>query len=66
MQIAVNGEKKSICETASLEIALDELQVETRYFAVAINRVFVPKSLYATTMLKDGDELEILSPMQGG
>lgn len=35
-------------------------------FAIAINEHFVAKSQYPTTPLKDGDRIEILSPMQGG
>lgn len=35
-------------------------------FAVALNGEFVPKSAYATTQLKDGDKLDIVSPIGGG
>lgn len=35
-------------------------------YAVAINMQFVPKANYASTMLQDGDVIELLAPMQGG
>jgi len=35
-------------------------------YAVAINRNFVPKIQYADVALNTGDDIEILSPMQGG
>ena len=35
-------------------------------YAVAVNQNFVPKSHYHNTQLCVGDELEILTPMQGG
>jgi sulfur carrier protein len=35
-------------------------------FAIAVNKQFVPRAEYATTFLKEGDCVEIISPMQGG
>ncbi len=35
-------------------------------FAVAINRNFVPKPHYTTTILQEGDIIETIAPMQGG
>jgi sulfur carrier protein len=36
------------------------------FFAVAINHEFIPRSLYHTVILKDGDEVDVVVPMQGG
>jgi sulfur carrier protein len=33
---------------------------------VAVNAEFVPKSLYATRQLAEGDRLEIIAPVTGG
>jgi thiamine biosynthesis protein ThiS len=35
-------------------------------FVLALNSDFVPRSLYSSTRIHHGDELEILSPMVGG
>jgi len=35
-------------------------------FAVAVNDTFIPRSEYDNTILKDGDRVELLVPMQGG
>lgn len=35
-------------------------------FVLALNSDFVPRSLYSSTHIQHGDELEILSPMVGG
>lgn len=35
-------------------------------FAVALNGEFVPRTQYADTILKDGDALDIVSPVGGG
>lgn len=38
----------------------------TGNFAVAINRKFIPRSTYAQTEINDGDQIDIVTPMQGG
>ena len=35
-------------------------------FALAVNNEFVPRSQYGQTILKDGDEMDLVTPMQGG
>ena len=35
-------------------------------FAAAINTQFVPKTNYTQTLLKPGDEIEIIRPVTGG
>lgn len=35
-------------------------------FAVAVNTQFVPRSTYGSTLLKDGDRIEVISPVTGG
>ena len=34
--------------------------------AVAINGAFVPRNLFVSTPIQEGDRLEVLTPMQGG
>ena len=35
-------------------------------FAAALNMQFVPKTTYSQTLLKSGDEIEIIRPVTGG
>jgi sulfur carrier protein len=35
-------------------------------FATALNGGFVPSAARPTTLLRDGDRVEVLAPMQGG
>ncbi len=35
-------------------------------FAAAVNLQFVPRARYADTVLQDGDQLELISPVTGG
>ena len=36
------------------------------YFAVAVNKQFIPREEYENTFLKEGDCVEVVTPMQGG
>ena len=35
-------------------------------YAIAVNTAFVPRSAYADTTIDEGDQVELLVPMQGG
>jgi sulfur carrier protein len=65
MRVTVNGES---CEIAANSVAalLNELEYEGTHFAIALNYDVVPKSRWAETLLKTGDEIEIITPRQGG
>lgn len=65
MKLIVNGEAREV-EAATLAAALDELGHGGAVVATALNGAFVPIRKRAETALKDGDRLEILTPMQGG
>ena len=65
MQVTVNGERREV--TASrVDALLSELEYEGTHFAIALNYDVVPKSRWAETALKAGDEIEIITPRQGG
>ena len=65
MRIRVNGEERDAREktVADLMIALGAPE---RGVAVERNRSIVPKSLYKTMHLEDGDEIEIVDIVGGG
>ena len=65
MHIIVNG-KPHTAETPALIDLLQTLGYTGDFFAVAVNRTVVPRTQYAATVLHEGNEVEILSPMQGG
>jgi len=65
MQLTVNGERKEIT-AAHVDALLKELEYEGSHFAIAVNFEVVPRARWAQTALKDGDEVEILTPRQGG
>jgi sulfur carrier protein len=65
MRVIVNGEHKEIA-AASVDALLSELEYEGTHFAIALNFDVLPRSAWAQTPLKNGDEIEIITPRQGG
>lgn len=66
MKITINGLPQEIPDSPSLQQLLKLQGVESEYIAVAVNRKFVPRGTYEATYIHENDEVEILSPMQGG
>lgn len=65
MKVFINGTEKSVARKMNLLSLLQYIQTQ-EYFAVAVNQSFVPRSSYKSYELKDGDKVEIVSPIQGG
>ncbi|MCW5703143.1 MAG: sulfur carrier protein ThiS [Xanthobacteraceae bacterium] len=65
MQVIVNGERREV-SAARVDALLAELEYEGTHFAIALNYDVVPKSRWSETALKAGDEIEIITPRQGG
>jgi sulfur carrier protein len=65
MRVTVNGEQREIA-SQRVDALLGELEYEGTHFAIALNYDVLPKSRWAETTLKSGDEIEIITPRQGG
>ncbi|MBU6462026.1 MAG: sulfur carrier protein ThiS [Bradyrhizobium sp.] len=65
MRVIVNGEQREIA-SARIDALLRELEYEGTHFAIALNYDVLPKSRWADTTIKSGDEIEIITPRQGG
>ena len=65
MRVIVNGEQREIA-SARVDALLGELEYEGTHFAIALNFDVLPRSRWAETALKNGDEIEIITPRQGG
>jgi len=66
MQIVLNGEPRALAAETSVAGLLKELGIDARKVAVERNLEIVPKSTFETTMLGDGDRLEIVHFIGGG
>ncbi len=53
-------------QASHVSALLSELDFEGTHCAIAINYDVVPRSQWAETALKAGDEIEIITPRQGG
>lgn len=65
MQIQINGVARNLSEAVTVSGLLTQLAVRGRV-AVEINGELVPRSLYATHVLADGDRVEIVQAIGGG
>jgi sulfur carrier protein len=65
MRVTVNGEPREIA-AQRIDALLSELEYEGTHFAIAVNFDVLPRSRWADTALKPGDEIEIITPRQGG
>lgn len=65
MIIYLNHQAKEVPEAYSLSALLNEINAEPP-FAVAINKTFVPKGLYADTVLQPEDHIDVVQPVVGG
>jgi sulfur carrier protein len=65
MRVIINGEQREVASTR-IDALLGELEYEGTHFAIAVNYDVLPKSRWAETSLKNGDEIEIITPRQGG
>jgi len=66
MNLFVNGEPASAAEGDTVETLLEQMGLPQKGVAVERNREIVPRSLYATTPIADGDRIEIVQFVGGG
>lgn len=65
MKLIVNGETAEVPEGLTVAGLLN-LRQQLSTVAVAVNQHFVPRTHHAQHVLKAGDQVEIVAPMQGG
>jgi sulfur carrier protein len=65
MRITVNGEEQQI-EPKTVLAYMVEIGVDPRAVAVELNLDILEKGKYATTMLREGDSMEIVHFVGGG
>jgi sulfur carrier protein len=65
--VIVNGSKESLTAATIAELLLArELAPDARGIAIALNGRLVPRAVWTTTPLREGDQVEIVRAMQGG
>ena len=66
MQLTVNGESRSFEGVRDVAALVAALGLNTKKVAVERNLEIVPRSVYASTVLADGDRIEIVTFIGGG
>jgi sulfur carrier protein len=66
MKIIVNGSIRIFEENATLKSVIQELQIEDKVMASAINMNIIKKENWENYILKEGDKLELLEFVGGG
>ncbi len=66
MKIRINGEEKEISDGLTIARLLDELRIRPGRVVVEVNQDIVSREAHDSTMLKEGDTLEIVHLVGGG
>lgn len=65
MKVTINKHEHELPAGATVADAVAAIEARPP-FAAAVNTQFIPKTQYAQQSLKDGDRIEIISPVTGG
>jgi thiamine biosynthesis protein ThiS len=66
MRIRLNGDPHDVPGPLTVTDLLTHLQIDARRVAVELNLVVLKRATYDTTMIGDGDEVEIVNFVGGG
>ncbi len=66
MTIRLNGEPREIAGPLTISALLDQLGIDPRRVAVEQNVAVVKRDRYASTLINEGDEIEIVNFVGGG
>lgn len=66
MNLIINGENLEFESGKNIDEILSILGVEAKIFAVVVNANLVKKEDYKSTILREGDRIEMLQFMGGG
>jgi thiamine biosynthesis protein ThiS len=66
VRLIVNGKPTEVAGDVSIQKFLEGRGINTKFVAVARNGEIVKKSDYVSTILQEGDTLEVVRPVGGG
>jgi sulfur carrier protein len=64
--VRLNGEPRELPDGTSMAEAVAELTPRSTGVAAAVNGDVVPRGSWAGTLLRDGDQVEVVTAVQGG
>ena len=66
MKLIINGETKEFEDSKTLQDILNELKLDGKVMAAAVNMEIVKQDMWSKYKPKDGDKLELLDFVGGG
>jgi sulfur carrier protein len=66
VQVKLNGEPRELPDGSTIAQAVAELTAAPTGVAAAVNGDVLPRGSWAVTVLRDGDQIEIVTAVQGG
>ncbi|MGH3186901.1 MAG: sulfur carrier protein ThiS [Streptosporangiaceae bacterium] len=66
VQIRLNGEPRELHDGATVARAIAEVTSASTGIAAALNGDVVPRGFWTATLLRDGDQVEVVTAVQGG
>ncbi|OYP38942.1 sulfur carrier protein ThiS [Rhodopirellula sp. MGV] len=66
IKITVNGSPVELESEMSVQQLLDTVDVPPNYLAVEVNADVVPREDYANTVVRSGDDVEVVTLVGGG
>lgn len=64
--VSINGTTRQLPDSASVAALIEEMGLAGKRIALERNGEIVPRSLFATQKLADGDRLEVVVAVGGG
>ena len=64
--VTLNGEPRDLPDGSPVAHAVAELTAAPSGVAAAVNGEVVPRGSWAGTLLRDGDQVEVVTAVQGG
>ncbi len=66
VQVKLNGEPRELPDRSTIAQAVAELTAAPSGVAAAVNGDVVPRGSWSLTVLRDGDQVEVVTAVQGG
>jgi sulfur carrier protein len=65
MFVIINGKRADVTARDLINL-LSEMDYEHTHLAIAVNQQVIPRARWRETALSAGDQIEIITPRQGG
>ena len=66
LQVKLNGAPRELPDASTVAQAVAELTAAPSGVAAAVNGDVIPRRSWDATMLRDGDQVEVVTAVQGG